>query len=122
VLIDLLPERLEAYDPKKIFIQSHSYDMHRGGSDGDARILTASYQEIYDDAKMGEQILGNMWAYCYPFGKTNKHVKQALYDAGVGVALVIENDRAYPLCNPMKVPRLRINDGTTADYLASVAY
>ncbi|MDR1089103.1 MAG: polysaccharide deacetylase family protein [Coriobacteriales bacterium] len=122
VLIDLLPERLEAYDPTRIFIQSHSYDMHRGGSDGDARILTASYQEIYDDAIRGKEILGTMWAYCYPFGKTNDTARAALSDAGVGVALVIENDRAYPLCDPMQVPRLRINDGTTAEYLASVAY
>lgn len=122
VLIDLAPESLELYDPNKIFIQSHSYDMHRGGSDGDARILTASYQEVYDDAIMGKEILGNADAYCYPFGKTNENAKQALGDAGVGVALIIGNDRAYPLCDPMEVPRLRMSDGSTAEYLASVAY
>ncbi len=114
--------RLGQFDENTIFIQSHSYDMHRGGSDGDARILTASYQEIFDDAKMAETLLGNELAYCYPFGKTNTNAKQALADAGVGVALVIENDRAYPLCDPMEVPRLRMSDGSTADYLASVAY
>lgn len=122
VLIDLAPSRLTEFDPARIFVQSHSYDMHRGGSDGDARILTASYQEILDDGRMAEQILGNELAYCYPFGKTNANAMQALRDAGVGVALVIENERAYPLCDPMAVPRLRISDGATAEYLASVAY
>lgn len=122
VLIDLPPERLQEFDPAIIQIQSHSYDMHRGGSDGDARILTSSYQEVYDDALMGEQILGNSLAYCYPYGKTNANAKQALADAGVGVALVIVNDRAYPLSDPMEVPRLRMSDGATANYLASVAY
>lgn len=122
VLIDLFPGRLEVSDPTKIFIQSHSYDMHRGDHDGNARILTASYQEVLDDARAGQNILGNPLVYCYPYGKTNANAKQALAEAGVGVALVIENARAYPLCDPMEVPRLRMSDGATAQYLASVAY
>lgn len=122
VLKDLPPDRLQEYDPTRIFVQSHSYDMHRGGRDGDARILTATYQEIYDDALMAEQLLGNTLVYCYPFGKTNDNARQALSDAGVGVALVIENSRAYPLCDPMAVPRLRLNSGASVEYLSSVAY
>lgn len=122
VLIDLQPWQIEQADGKSIIIQSHSYDMHRAGSDGDARILTSSYEEIVNDAQMGNDILGNALAYCYPFGKTNENAKQALRDGGVGVALVIEGARAYPLCDPMEVPRLRLNDGATVEYLASVAY
>lgn len=122
VLIDSQQWKLDNADNKHIFIQSHSYDMHRGGSDGDARILTSSYQEVYDDAIAGKEFLGNALAYCYPFGKTNDNAMNALRDAGVGVALLIENERAYPLCDPMAVPRLRFNDGATVEYLAKVAY
>lgn len=122
VLADLDPSRLQEYDPEHILIQSHSYDMHRSGVDGDSRILTSSYEEVYDDAMKGMEILGNTLAYCYPFGDTTEIAKQALSDAGVGVALIIGNDRAYPLCDPMEVPRLRISDGVGTDYLASSAY
>ena len=122
ILAQQQPDMFTGLDPSRVIFQSHSYDMHQGGYDGDARILTASYDEIYEDALIGGQILGNMLAYCYPFGKTNANARQALFDAGVGVALVIENERAYPLCDPMAVPRLRMSDGASAEYLASVAY
>jgi len=121
VLVDLQPAMFPDIDTTKVIFHSHSYDMHQGGYDGDARILTASYQEIFDDALKGEDILGNMLAYCYPFGKTNANARQALLDAGVGVALVIEHQRAYPLCDPMQVPRLRMSDGSTVEFLASIA-
>jgi len=117
VLNDLQPSLYPDVDQSRIFFQSHSFDMHHGGYDGDARILTASYEEIYEDAQMGGQILGNMLAYCYPFGKTNDTARQALFDAGVGVALVIEHDWAYPMCDPMEVPRLRMSDGAGVDFL-----
>ena len=107
-------------DQSRIFIQSHSFSMHEGGYDGDARILTASYEDIYNDAVTCGQILGNTLVYCYPFGKTNTLARQALSDAGVGVALVIEHDTAYPLCDPMAVPRLRMNDGSDVDFLISI--
>jgi peptidoglycan/xylan/chitin deacetylase (PgdA/CDA1 family) len=123
ILIDMDPSRLTQFDRNRIFLESHSYDMHRGGIDGDARLLTASHEEILDDVKRGREILdAPPLAYCLPYGKSNPEARQALADAGVGVALAIINDRAYPLCDPMEVPRLRINDGASVDYLALVAY
>ena len=116
VLHDFDQTKLTMYDPNHAVIQSHSYDMHRGGTDGDARILTASRAEIIDDVEKGAAILGTRIVYCLPFGKANANAKAALDEAGVGVVLAIENERAYPMEDPMFVPRLRMNDGVSLRY------
>jgi peptidoglycan/xylan/chitin deacetylase (PgdA/CDA1 family) len=109
------PAKLDKYANEHVFFGSHSYAFHRGGSDGDAAILTASYDEICEDVRLGDELLGNRIVYCYPFGKTNYNAKQALSDSGVGVALVIVHARAYPMMDPMEIPRLRMSDGITLD-------
>jgi peptidoglycan/xylan/chitin deacetylase (PgdA/CDA1 family) len=119
VATDFDPENLGRYDRSRIFFQSHSFDMHRGGSDGDARILTSSYDEIVADVQAGDQVLGTRTVYCYPFGKTDENAKQALSDSNVQIALVIENVRAYPMMDMMGIPRLRISDGISLDVFIS---
>jgi peptidoglycan/xylan/chitin deacetylase (PgdA/CDA1 family) len=115
VVKDFDPANLERYDRNHIFFQSHSYDMHRGGSDGDARILTSSYDEVVADVQAGDQVLGTHMVYCYPFGKTNDTAKRALNDSDVQIALVIVNTRAYPMMDMMEIPRVRISNGISLE-------
>ena len=115
VAIDFNPARLKMYDPEHVLIQSHSYDMHRGGAGGDARLLTATKEEIIEDVELSASILGTRTAYCYPFGKYSDLARATLEECGVGVALAIYNERAYPLEDPMAVSRLRMSDGISLE-------
>ncbi|MDR1806780.1 MAG: polysaccharide deacetylase family protein [Propionibacteriaceae bacterium] len=116
VLIDFDPANLTLYDPTRIFFRSHSYDMHRLGDGGSARLLESSAADIEDDVAKGEAVLGLKDVYCYPFGSVTDTAEQALAASGVELALAIINEKAYPGMDMMNMPRLRMSDGISLDY------
>jgi len=121
VAIDFDPAHLKEFDPTRVFFQSHSYDMHRVGWDGDARLLTATPEEIAEDVRLGAEVLGTKAVYCYPFGKYNDTARQALAANGVSLGLAIENMWAYPMMDPLAVPRVRMSAGGTIEgFISSV--
>ncbi|MDR1265106.1 MAG: hypothetical protein LBK42_05955 [Propionibacteriaceae bacterium] len=119
------PAWLGQFDPERIFFQSHSYDMHPGTADGSAKLLTATPQEIAADVAASAAVLGTKDILCYPYGVTTEVAEAALAANGVRLALIIGNQRAYPLMDPMAIPRLRMSDGLALDdfiYIVRDAY
>lgn len=107
---DSTPEKLRDYASPYVSFQSHSYNMHRDGSDvGRGGIIHAmTTEEIVDDLKQAQAILGTTEAFAYPYGDNNENAWAAMEEAGVLCAFTIENRRVEP-GNPVEaLPRVRI--------------
>lgn len=93
--------------------ESHSYDMHRAGSNvGKGGIIHAlSQQEIYDDIMASNEVTGGSGAVAmaYPFGDNNEAAWAALDDAGLFCAYTVKNDRVHVGDNPMALNRVRLS-------------
>jgi Predicted xylanase/chitin deacetylase len=103
-------EKLREYTTPYVMFQSHSYNLHRGGSDvGRGGIIHAlSTEEIAEDLKQAQAVLGNTEAFAYPFGDNNENAWAAMDEAGVLCAFTIENRRVVPGDAPEALPRVRI--------------
>lgn len=103
-------EKMREYSSPYISWQSHSYNMHRDGSDvGRGGIIHAlSTEEIVDDLKQAQAILGSTEAFAYPYGDNNENAWAAMREAGVLCAFTIENRRVVPGDSPEVLPRVRI--------------
>lgn len=99
--------------------ESHSYDMHRAGSNvGKGGIIHAlSQQEIYDDIMASNEVTGGdgAVAMAYPFGDNNEAAWAALDDAGVLCAYTVKNDRIHVGDNPMALNRVRLSGEYSLD-------
>lgn len=100
-------------DLKYVSLQSHSYDMHRGGGKiGHGGVFTAlSYEDGLADLKQSIELLGNGDAFAYPFGDYTPYCRQIVEDAGFLAAVTTVNGKAYPGSDPYLLPRVRINLG-----------
>jgi peptidoglycan/xylan/chitin deacetylase (PgdA/CDA1 family) len=109
------PSVMKSVDPESVSFQSHSFDMHRGGSGGGPRLLSATTDEIASDVQQGDALLGTKMVFCYPYGKFDEKAKKTLSENGVRLAFAIKNARAYPMMDPMELPRVRMSDGGTPE-------
>lgn len=91
--------------------QSHSFAMHQAGSNvgRGGRIHAMTQQEVYDDLRRAQLLLGTTEAFAYPFGDNNETARAALREAGVLCAFTINNDRVYPGDDPTILSRVRIS-------------
>lgn len=107
--------RTLAYASPYLRFQSHSYGMHTGGSGvGKGGIIhVKGKQEIYEDAKKAESILGDVEAFAYPFGDNNETAWAALEEAGILCAFTVENGHVLPGDNPYALPRVRISGNSS---------
>lgn len=119
---DDIPELIVEQANPYITFQSHTNEMHNGGSGiGRGGIIHAmSQQEIYDDIVSAQQILGTTEAVAYPFGDNNATAWAALEEADTLCAFTIENRRIKPGDNPMALPRVRISNGVGGKTFAAV--
>ena len=101
--------------------QSHTYNMHRGGSGvGKGGIIHASsFEEIVADQKKAAELLGENVAVAYPFGDNNETAQSALKDAGVKCAFTVENRQIKVGDNVFALPRVRVNGSFTLDTFVS---
>ena len=102
-----------AKDLKYVTLQSHSYDMHRGGGKiGHGGVFTAlSYEDGLADLKYSIELLGNGDAFAYPFGDYTPLCRQVAEDAGFYAAVTTVEGKAYPGDDPYLLSRVRINLG-----------
>ncbi|MBR3756510.1 MAG: polysaccharide deacetylase family protein [Firmicutes bacterium] len=102
-----------AKDLQYVSLQSHSYDMHRGGGRiGHGGVFTAlSYEDGMADLKQSVKQLGNGDAFAYPFGDYTPLCRQIVEEAGFLAAVTTVNGKAYPGSDPYLLPRVRINLG-----------
>jgi len=117
-----IPDAVVSRANPYISFQSHTYGMHKAGSNvGRGGLLHAlSHDELVADIKKAQEILGTTEAVAYPFGDNNETAWAALDDAGVLCAFTIENRRIVPGDNPMALPRVHISNGYGADAFAGV--
>ncbi len=96
-----------------ISYQSHSYDMHKGGSNGKGVMLSWSYEKMVEDLKTSQEVLGGANIFCYPFGQYNELDKKALKDTGFKLAFTTQGGRVKKGASKFELPRVRIS-GTTS--------
>lgn len=102
--------KLKTYASPYVQFQSHSYNMHRDGSNvGRGGVIHAlSTEEIVEDLKKAQKILGTTEAFAYPYGDNNENAWAAMDEAGVLCAFTVENRRVEPGDAPEALPRVRI--------------
>ena len=103
------------YKSSYLEIQSHTYNMHNKGSCGDAQLICANYQEIYNDLKQSIDVIGDKNTFCYPFYRYDNEAISAIKDLGFKIAFAGGNVKATRSSNKYTVPRYPIYDSTSLD-------
>lgn len=98
---------------KNISYQSHSYDMHKAGSNGKGVMLSWDYERMVEDLKTSQEVLGGANIFCYPFGQFNELDKKALKDTGFKLAFTTQGGRVKKGASKYELPRVRVA-GTTS--------
>lgn len=98
---------------KNISYQSHSYDMHKAGSNGKGVMLSWSYEKMVEDLKTSQEVLGGANIFCYPFGQYNELDKKALKDTEFKLAFTTQGGRVKKGASKYELPRVRVS-GTTS--------
>ena len=98
---------------KNVSYQSHSYDMHKAGSNGKGVMLSWDYERMVEDLKTSQEVLGGANIFCYPFGQFNELDKKALKDTGFKLAFTTQGGRVKKGASKYELPRVRVA-GTTS--------
>lgn len=93
--------------------QSHSYDMHKGGSNGKGVMLSWDYNKIKDDILLSSEVLGGANIFCYPFGQYNDLGKKVLKENGYKLAFTTQSGRVKKGASKYELPRVRISGNTS---------
>lgn len=100
---------------KNISYQSHSYDMHKGGSNGKGVMLSWGYEKMVEDLKTSQDVLGGANIFCYPFGQYNELDIKALKDTGFKLAFTTQGGRVKKGASKYELPRVRISGNTSLE-------
>ena len=92
--------------------QSHSYDMHKAGSNGKGVMLSWDYDKIKDDILLSRDVLGGANIFCYPFGQYNDLDIKVLKENGYKLAFTTKGGRVKKGSSKYKLPRVRISGNT----------
>ena len=98
---------------QNISYQSHSYDMHKSGSNGKGAMLSLSNDKIKEDLELSSEVLGGATIFCYPFGHYNENCFKVLKDSGFKLAFTVESGRVKKKAPKYKLPRVRISGNTS---------
>ena len=92
--------------------QSHSYDMHKAGSNGKGVMLSWDYDKIKDDILLSRDVLGGANIFCYPFGHYNDLDIKVLKENGYRLAFTTKGGRVKKGSSKYELPRVRISGNT----------
>ena len=92
--------------------QSHSYDMHKAGSNGKGVMLSWDYDKIKDDILLSRDVLGGANIFCYPFGQYNDLDIKVLKENGYKLAFTTKGGRVKKGSSKYELPRVRISGNT----------
>ena len=93
--------------------QSHSYDMHKAGSNGKGVMLSWDYDKIRDDILLSRDVLGGADIFCYPFGQYNDLDIKVLKENGYKLAFTTKGGRVKKGSSKYELPRVRISGNTS---------
>ena len=93
--------------------QSHSYDMHKAGSNGKGVMLSWDYDKIKDDILLSREVLGGADIFCYPFGQYNDLDIRVLKENGYKLAFTTKGGRVKKGSSKYELPRVRISGNTS---------
>ena len=113
----------QMYNTGYVYFMSHTHEMHEGGCSGEqhgARILCIDHATGVQDLKTSAEILGNADALAYPTGDNNAHSRAIVEEAGFALAFTVEYGKVTVGADPLTLPRVRINQGYSLDYFASI--
>ena len=97
---------------KYVNYQSHSYDMHKAGSNGKGVMLSWDYDKIKDDVLLSRDVLGGADIFCYPFGQYNDLDIKVLKENGYKLAFTTKGGRVKRESSKYELPRVRISGNT----------
>lgn len=104
--------QLENYVSSNVDFQSHSYNMHKSGSNGKGAFLTLSYEKACEDLELSRSIIGeDCKVFCYPFGHFDDNCKKTLTDCNFILAFTTQGGRVFPGNDPLELPRVRTSLG-----------
>ena len=92
--------------------QSHSYDMHKAGSNGKGLMLSWDYDKIKDDILLSRDVLGGANIFCYPFGQYNDLDIKVLKENGYRLAFTTKGGKVKKGSSKYELPRVRISCNT----------
>lgn len=92
--------------------QSHSYDMHKSGSNGKGVMLSWDYDKMKDDVLLSRDVLGGADIFCYPFGQYNDLDIKVLKENGYKLAFTTKGGRVKKGSSKYELPRVRISGNT----------
>ena len=92
--------------------QSHSYDMHKAGSNGKGVMLSWDYDKIKDDILLSRDVLGGADIFCYPFGQYNDLDIKVLKENGYKLAFTTKGGRVKKGSSKYELTRVRISGNT----------
>lgn len=105
-----------------VSFQSHSYGMHQaGGTIGHGGLISAlTEDEILEDLRHAQEVVGATEAFAYPFGDVTADGQQAVREAGILCAFTTENAWAHVGDDVTALPRVRISGDYTLDGFISL--
>ena len=94
-----------------VSFQSHSYGLHQaGGTVGHGGLISAlTKDQIVEDLKKAQDIVGATEAFAYPFGDVTEDGKAAVDEAGILCAFTTKNAWAHVGDDVRALPRVRIS-------------
>ena len=102
--------KVRKYASEYIDFESNSYAMHQGGQSRGYRGIVADMtkEEIVDDLKKAQAVVGNNDAYAYPYGDVTEDAYDAVKNQGVSCAFTATYGRLNPGMDPYRLPRVRV--------------
>ena len=115
---------VENYRTEYLEVESHGHDLHiendQKGSCYGAKALCLSKEELLDDLKTSQQLLGTNLAFCYPFYLSNEAVRNTVREAGFQLAFGGGNVKATRNSHKYLIPRYVIYQNITMKQFISM--
>ncbi len=107
---------VEDYQNDHLDIQSHTYDLHRGGNCGmRSKVNCVSYDVLLDDLKKSLKFADNADSFCFPYYEYTDTSIKAVKEAGFKVAFIGGGRKATRKDDKYKIPRYAVQRTTTMD-------
>ncbi|MDR1042577.1 MAG: polysaccharide deacetylase family protein, partial [Clostridiales Family XIII bacterium] len=109
--------KAKKYASEFVSLQSHTWNMH-DGSGGKSLLQTLPFEQAVADLTSASAILGASDALAYPYGYYDDAAVSACRAAGVRMAFGTSGGKVYPGMDPLRLPRIRISSGQSAEAFA----